>query len=99
MLETCTLPKLHTLPRSLRTRSTIIRFSERSLAFVRRSSYSASSSSTFLPRRRVPLIGLDVITPYGSTARKRSGEELNTANPGKLRKAEYGAAFLERNAR
>ena len=76
-----------------------MRFSERSFSFVRRSWYSCSSSSGVPPRRRVPLIGLASTTPAGSIAKKRSGDELNTAEAGKFKNAAYGAGFVSRKAR
>ena len=66
---TCTVPTSQTTPRSLRSRSTIIRFSARSFSSSRSSSASRSVLGGVAPRGRVPLIGL------ASTQRSRPIEQ------------------------
>ena len=54
---TSTDPVRQTLPRSLRSRSTIITFSARSLGELRSASACAASSFGFTPRGAVPFMG------------------------------------------
>ena len=84
---TVTEPHSHTRPRSLRTRSTIMTFSARSLS-------SSDSSST-----AVPLIG-DERSTSPSRDKKRSGDALATWMPwsGRRTTAENGAGFPEASA-
>ena len=65
---------------SLRSRSTIITFSARSLS-LHTSSAARSASLSGLPwRGRVPLIGRVCTRPMASTCRKRSGEQDSRAS-------------------
>ena len=78
---TCTVPTSQTTPRSLRSRSTIIRFSARFFSSAR-SSLGAGARPRPASRRAgaVPLIGFASTQPSRPTRRKRSGEELSTAH-------------------
>jgi hypothetical protein len=80
-------------PRSLRTRSTIIRFSARSFSLAASSARRQWSRVASRPRGLVPLIGLDSATPSGVTDRNRSGEQLSTDSSAKRSKAPYGTGF------
>ena len=93
------VPGAQTRDRSLRIRSTIIRFSARSFALSVSACPSAASCSGPTPRGRVPLIGRVSTWPSASTRRKRSGEALSTATSGKSRKAANGAALRARSRR
>ena len=62
-----------TRPRSLRSTSTIITFSARSLALARSSHASARSSARSRPRGRVPLIGSVVTRPVAIDRQERLG--------------------------
>ena len=84
--STFTEPKRATRPRSLRTRSTIITFSARSLVEEASSSRSARDSASSAGRGRVPLIGaLRRRSPRRWT--NSSGERLATEPQGPERKA------------
>ncbi len=98
-LGTCTLPTSQTRPRSLRTRSTIMRFSARVLSLSVSSALSRSSSAGVRPRGAVPLIGLLSAVPERSTRRNRSGDEDATVIPATFRYAAYGAGFTRRSLR
>ena len=71
--STRTLPGSATRDRSLRIRSTIIRFSARSLTLRARRSLCARSSSGSRPRGAVPFIGRTV-TAWSSSSKNSSGE-------------------------
>src|SRR5918998_1360359 len=75
---TSTLPSAQTRPRSLRTRSTIMRFSARDLSSSRNAAARYASSAGGAARGAVPLIGFDSTVRARSTRRKRPGEELST---------------------
>ncbi len=75
---TRTLPTSATRDRSLRSRSTIIRFSARSLALVRRCSAAAASVAASGPRGAVPFMGR-VVMCSPSQSKNSSGETLSTA--------------------
>ena len=77
--STETLPISAMRPRSLRSRSTIMMCSARSLGLAASSAASASSRSGAAPRGRVPLMGRVSMT-FPLRRRKRSGEALTTAN-------------------
>ncbi len=81
---TRTVPVRQTREMSLRSKSTIIRFSARSLRLSRRLMASDMSSCGRPDRRRVPLIGL-VSTRPREDIRKRSGEADSTCTKGRLR--------------
>lgn len=83
--ETRTVPVRQTRPRSLRSRSTIIRFSARVLASATSASRSWASSCGSAPRGAVPLMGLASATPSRVTRRNRSGEEPTTSRSPNLR--------------
>ena len=70
------MPYSQTMPRSLRSRSTIVVFSARLFPSARSPSARRASSAGVSSRRQVPLIGLASAQPSRSTLRKRSGEEL-----------------------
>ena len=93
----------HTRPRSLRTRSTIIRFSCRSFPDPRSSAAAAASSAASRPRGRVPLMGRDSArsAPPASRAmrRKRSGEEEQTESPAPQRRSAANGAALQARSR
>ena len=78
---TLTVPGTHTRPRSFLSKSTIIKFSARSLTDV--ASFEASATSASHPkgwtRGAVPLMGLASRTPPAERRRNRSGEEQHTA--------------------
>ncbi len=76
---TRTVPGTQTRPRSLRSTSTIITFSARSLALVRSSHARSRSSLRSRPRGRVPLIGSEATRPSASTERNGSGEADRSA--------------------
>ncbi|SLH95965.1 Uncharacterised protein [Mycobacteroides abscessus subsp. abscessus] len=82
---TCTLPIWQTRPRSLRSRSTIMRFSARVLGLSASSRRSRSSSAGVAPRGAVPLIGLLSTVRARSILRKRSGEEQAISRSSKRR--------------
>ena len=84
---TRTVPVRHTRPRSLRSRSTIIRFSARVLGSAASASRSRASSSGRSPRGAVPLMGLASATPSPVIRRNRSGEEPATSRSPNRRKA------------
>ena len=75
---TVTVPGTQTRLRSLRTRSTIITFSDRFLADRSSSASCAADSVGSSLRRAVPLIGLDV-TVWPDRRRNSSGESDATA--------------------
>src|ERR671936_731740 len=56
---TSTLPSAHTRPRSLRTRSTIMRFSARDFSSARSAAARYASSKGWATLAAVPLMGLD----------------------------------------
>ena len=64
-------------PRSLRSRSTIIAFSARSLADATSEAPAASSSASQRPRGAVPFIGR-VVTRSPSMRKKSSGDAEST---------------------
>ena len=76
---TLTEPGAQTRARSLRMRSTIMRFSLRSFSLSRSPRAARSSASAVAPRAAVPLIG-QASTSAPSALRKRSGDEQQTAN-------------------
>ena len=96
---TSTLPSAQTRPRSLRTRSTIIRFSARDLSSARSASARYASSAGWAARGAVPLIGFDSTIRSRSTRRKRSGEELSTETSPRRSSAACGAGLRARSAR
>ena len=65
------MPGSQTIDRSLRSRSTIIRFSARNLGSVRSVSWCAWSSAAVRPRGVVPLIGLVCTHRFRSTVANR----------------------------
>ena len=77
-LRTRTLPGAQTRDRSLRRRSTIMRFSARSFVLSVSATPSAKSCSGPTPRGRVPLIGRVSTRRASSSFRKRSGDALAT---------------------
>jgi hypothetical protein len=93
---TVTVPTSQTRPRSLRSRSTIIRFSALVFAEHANSGGRTSSSTGSSCRGAVPLMGLDSATPSRVTFRNRSGDEhthmhLAQAQVGRVR-SRVGAA-------
>ena len=94
-----TVPGWATCAKSLRTKSTIIRFSARSLGFVAKSSRSSSSSAAVSPRTRVPLIGRDSIMPAVSTRKNRSGDVDMTATSPNRSNAPNGLGLLSRSCK
>ena len=77
---TSTEPTLQTRPRSLRSRSTIIRFSARVFGSVRKSQLRRRSSAGSSDLAIVPLMGLLDTVPSCSTLRNLSGEEDSTSS-------------------
>jgi len=73
---------VQTRPKSLRTKSTIMRFSAKSFSHVRSSSQIAASSKGQEPRRRVPLIGLLSHNPSALILKNLSGDDEHTVSPG-----------------
>ncbi len=61
---------------SLRTRSTIIRFSARSLGEAASAALARASESSSSPRGAVPFIGRATMRPRGVTRKKSSGDRL-----------------------
>ena len=88
--STRTEPVSATIPRSLRNRSTIIRFSALSLGLFRNCSTAARSSPAQRPRRAVPFIGRVVMTPSCSE-KNSSGEAERMAKRPVSRYAQNGA--------
>ena len=80
-LGTLTEPAAHTRPRSLRMRSTIIKFSAIDFSSVRRAIATAASSAGVAPRAAVPLMGLHSTARLRSTRMNRSGEEQQITTP------------------
>ena len=93
------MPSAETRPRSLRTRSAIIRFSARVFLSRRSSAARQASSNGSATRAAVPFIGRDSTTPSLSTRRKRSGEELSTDCSPSRSSAAKGAGFRALSAR
>ncbi|PNH04615.1 hypothetical protein TSOC_009193 [Tetrabaena socialis] len=102
---TCTLPTCgragrggwprtsHTRPRSLRSRSTIMRFSARSFSEAASSAAAAASAAGFpATRAAVPLMGRASSRPPRSPRRKRSGEEQQIGAGLSRRRLRYSAA-------
>ena len=73
-------PTSQTLPRSLRSRSTIMRFSARSFSEAARSAAAAASAAGSSLRGAVPLMGRASSSPEMLPRRKRSGEEQHTCS-------------------
>lgn len=96
---TDTLPSSLTAPRSVRSRSTIMRFSARVFSLVACSRRSSRSSAASAPRGAVPLIGFASIQRSRPICRKRSGDELRTLIRPNRRKAAHGAGLRLRNSR
>ena len=94
-----TLPSSLTAPRSLRSRSTIMRFSARVFSLVASVARIRSSSAAVSPRGAVPLIGFASIPPSRSMCRKRSGDELRMLMSPNRRKAACGAGLRLRSSR
>ncbi len=92
-----TAPGSQTRLRSLRIRSTIIRFSARSLSLASNSAARRASSAGVAPRGRVPLIGRvsTVKAPPASASMrtKRSGELETRARPSMAQLAAKGAGL------
>ena len=84
---TCTDPGTQTRDRSLRTRSTIIRFSDRSFSLARSADRKWWSSVGSADRGRVPLIGFDSTVPSAPIFKNRSGDALSTDIPANCRRA------------
>ena len=81
---TCTLCGRAMRERSLRSRSTIITFSARSLGAVRRRAAWAASSSGVAPRAAVPFMGRARISPppgASCQSKNSSGETESTCSP------------------
>ncbi|KFC52218.1 hypothetical protein GY12_07840 [Micrococcus luteus] len=76
---TCTEPGSHTRERSLRSRSTIMRFSARVLGSAASARAASASSAGSASRAAVPLIGLVLYRP-SRPERNRSGEAETTAH-------------------
>ena len=70
---TSTLPSAQTRPRSLRTRSTIMRFSARDFSSARSAAARYASSTGWAARGAVPLIGFDSTTPLAVDAQEALG--------------------------
>ena len=87
---TRTLPGRQTRPRSLRSTSTIMTFSARSLALARSSRASARSSAMSRPRGRVPLIGSALTWPRCVDRQERlgRGRQQRPGTAGQLARAE-----------
>ncbi len=75
---TVTVPVRATRDRSLRSKSTIIKFSARSLALLARCCLACRSASTSKARGAVPFIGRVVRVPW-CQSKNSSGEALRTA--------------------
>ena len=87
---TLTEPGAATRPISLRSRSTIIRFSARSFSDRASASASSRSASASAWRGRVPLIGrVSISSPFSD--KNRSGDRLRIALSGRRKKALKGA--------
>ncbi len=69
-----------TRPRSLRKRSTIIRFSAWSFSDAARAAAAAASAAASWQRDAVPLMGRASRSPFLLPLRKRSGEEQHTCS-------------------
>ena len=82
---------------SLRIRSTIIRFSARSLALTSSAARNARSAAGSLLRGLVPLIGLVSISPVDSSRKNCSGEALSSANDPQLMNAPNGDGLVARS--
>ena len=82
-LETCTLPTAQTRPRSLRIRSTIIKFSDLSFSERARQILARSSSLGSDARAAVPLMVARKTSPVLDTPRNRSGDRQAMATPDK----------------
>src|ERR1039458_6189945 len=95
-MGTLTEPTSATRPRSLRSTSTIIRFSAPSLQLSRRRAAASRSAAGVAPRATVPLIGLASRRRERSSARNRSGEELETSIAPRRRNAAKGAGLTQR---
>ncbi len=78
---TLTVPTLEIRPRSLRTISTIIRFSARSFSEDSSRARSPSSAASMRPRRRVPFIGLETIRPWRHSKNNSGEAEATTKRP------------------
>ena len=83
---------------SFRSRSTIIKFSDRDFSSLRSQSVSLASSVAESPRAQVPLMGFDQTVRSGSTRRNLSGDELRIARSPKRTYAACGAGLSARNA-
>jgi hypothetical protein len=77
---TRTVPKRAMRPRSFRSRSTIIRFSARSLGDACSVAAATRSSSSQRPRRMVPFMGRVVMMRRGRTSKNSSGDADTTAH-------------------
>ncbi len=84
---------------SLRSRSTIIRFSPRNFGSSVSSSAAARSAAGSVCRGVVPLIGRVSIHPSGRTVTNRSGELLSRLLPRWVIQAAYGAGLARRSRR
>ena len=96
---TSTVPSRETRPRSLRTRSAIMRFSARVFSSRRSSAARQASSNGSASRAAVPFIGRDSTCRSRSTRRNRSGEELSTDSSPSRSSAANGAGLRARSAR
>ena len=99
--EACTLWGLYvaqrawqTRPRSLRSRSTIIRFSARSFSEASSRAAAAASDAASAPRAAVPLTGRASRLPSRSPRRKRSGDEQHTCSRSGDPQGAHGSARL-----
>ena len=93
------MPGSQTIERSLRSRSTIIRFSARYFGSVASACRIASSCSGVAPRGVVPLIGLVSSHRSRSTSANRSGLEDSRCVPWCRRNPAYGAGLDARSRR
>mmetsp|Transcript_5216 Transcript_5216/g.19489 ORF Transcript_5216/g.19489 Transcript_5216/m.19489 type:complete len:274 (+) Transcript_5216:349-1170(+) len=100
---TRTVPSCATRLRSLRSRSTIIRFSALSFSLVRKWAWAASSSTRSRPRGAVPFIGwaassqLALAPGTGRQSKKSSGDTL--ATPASRRNRQKPPGWLACSAR